>query len=150
VGVRRSVAEDRPDQFTSWLDAKLTGLTAGLACETRRWALSLHDGGPRTRARSPHTAQACMRAARPTLLAWSARHDHLREVTRDDVLTYLADLYGHERRQAVTALRSLFTWAKKTGVIFRNPATRIKLGKREQVIWQPLTASKKAPCTTGR
>ena len=88
------VAEDRPDLFTSWLDAKLTGLAAGLARETRRWALTLHDGGPRTRARSPHTAQAYLRAARPALLAWSARHDHLREVTRDDVLAYLAGLYG--------------------------------------------------------
>jgi integrase len=38
-------------------------------------------------------------------------------------------------------LRSLFTWAKKTGVIFRNPATRIRLGKREHPVWQPLTAA---------
>jgi len=137
-------AEDRPDLFTSWLDARLTGLAAGLARETRGWALTLHDGGPRTRARSPHTAQVYLRAARPALLAWSARYDHLREITRDDVLNYLADLYGHERRLVVSALRSLFTWAKKTGVIFRNPATRIKLGKREQVIWQPLTTGQLA------
>ena len=125
------VADDRPDLFSSWLDARLAGLAAGIARETRRWALALHDGGPRTLARSPHTARAYLRAARPALLAWSARHDHLREVTRDDVLAYLADLHGHERRQAVSALRSLFTWAKKTGVIFRNPATRIRLGKRD-------------------
>ena len=142
------VAEDRPDLFTSWLDAKLDGLTDGLARETRRWAVTLHDGGPRTQARSPDTARTYLRTARPALLAWSARYDHLREVTRDDVLTYLADLHGHERRLAVTALRSLFTWAKKTGVIFRNPATRIKLGKREQAIWQPLTAGQLADAVT--
>jgi integrase len=82
------------------------------------------------------------------LLAWSARYDHLREVTRDDILTYLAGLHGHERRQAVTALRSVFTWAKKTGVIFRNPATRIKPGKREHTIWQPLTAGQLAEAAT--
>jgi hypothetical protein len=133
------VAEDRPDLFTGWLDARLTGLADGLAREARRWAVTLHDGGPRTRRRSPDTARAYLRAARPALLAWSAGYDHLREVTRDDVLTYIAGLHGHERQQAVTALRSLFTWAKKTGVIFRNPAARIKLGKREQAIWQPLT-----------
>ena len=45
---------------------------------------------------------------------------------------------------AVSALRSLFTWAKKTGVIFRNPATRIKPGKREHPVWQPLTAGQLA------
>jgi hypothetical protein len=138
------VAENRPDPFISWLDAKLTGLAAGLARETRHWAVTLHDGGPRTRARSPDTARAYLRAARPALLAWSAGYDHLREVTRDDVLTYLADLHGHERYSAVSVLRSLFTWAKKTGVIFRNPAARIKLGKREQAIWQPLTAGQLA------
>ncbi len=134
------VAGERADLFTSWLDAKLTGLAAGLARETRRWAVTLHDGGPRTRARSPHGAQAYVRATRPALLAWPARYDHLREVTRDDILACLAGLYGHERRMAVTALRSLFTWAKRAGVIFRNPATRIKPGKREHPVWQPLTS----------
>jgi hypothetical protein len=142
------VEEDRPDLFTGWLDAKLTGLAAGLARETRRWAITLHDGGPRTRARSPGTARAYLRAARPALLAWSAGYDHLREVTRDDVLTYLAGLYGHERRLAVSALRSLFTWARKTGVIFRNPATRIKLGRRQHPVWQPLTAGQLADAVT--
>ena len=67
------LAEDRPDLFASWLDAKLTGLAAGIAREARRWALTLHDGGPRTRPRSPDTARAYLRAARPALLAWSAR-----------------------------------------------------------------------------
>jgi hypothetical protein len=80
------VDEDRPDLFTSWLDAKLTGLAAGLARETRRWAVTLHDGGPRTRARSPDTALT-----------------YLREVTRDDVLGHIAALHGYERRQAVFA-----------------------------------------------
>jgi hypothetical protein len=132
------VEDDRPGLFSSWLDAKLAGLAAGLAGEARRWAITLHDGGPRSRARSPATARAYLRAVRPALLAWSPRYDHLREVTRDDVLGYIADLYGHERYPAVSALRSLFTWAKSTGVIFRNPATRIRLGKRELAVWQPL------------
>jgi integrase len=132
--------DDRPDLFSTWLDAKLAGLATGLASEVRRWAVTLHDGGPRTQPRSPGTARIYLRAVRPALLAWSARYDHLREVTRDDILAHLADLYGHERQVAVSALRSLFTWAKKTCVIFRNPATRIRAGKREHPVWQPLTA----------
>jgi hypothetical protein len=134
------LTDDRPDLFTGWLDDKLAGLAAGLASETRRWALTLRNGGPRTRPRAPGTARVYLRAARPALLAWSARYDHLREVTRGDVLAHVAGLYGHERYSAVSALRSLFTWAKKTGVIFRNPATGIKLGKRDLPIWQPLAA----------
>jgi len=103
------LTDDRPDLFTGWLDVQLDGLAAGLASEARRWALTLHNGGPRTRPRSPDTARACLRAARPALLAWSARYDHLREVTRSDVLAHIAALYGHERCSAVSALRSLFT-----------------------------------------
>ena len=60
------------------------------------------------------------------------------------MLGYINGLYGHERRQAVAALRSLFTWAKKVGVVFRNPATRIRLGKRELAVWQPLTGAQLA------
>jgi hypothetical protein len=56
---------------------------------------------------------ACLRATWPALLAWLARNDHLREFTRDDVLAYLAGLYGHERRLAVSVLRSLFTRANR-------------------------------------
>jgi len=64
----------------------LDGLPLGLAGEARRWAVALHDGGPRTRARAHATAQSYVRAARPALLAWSARYDRLREVTHDDAL----------------------------------------------------------------
>ena len=138
------VSEDRPGLFTSWLDVRLAGLSPGIAREIRRWATALHDGGPRTQARSPHTARAYLRAALPALRAWSARYDHLREVTRDDVLGYINGLYGHERRGAVAALRSLFTWAKKSSIVFRNPATRIRLGMRELAVWQPLTGSQLA------
>ena len=130
--------EDRPGLFTIWLDARLGGISAGLAAEARRWALELHDGGPRTRPRSPGTARAYLRAARPALVSWSGRRGHLREVTRDDVLDYLAGLRGHERAAAISALRSLFTWAKRRQVIFRNPVTRIGAGKREHPVWQPL------------
>jgi Phage integrase, N-terminal SAM-like domain len=135
------LADDRPGLFARWLDARLTGLPAGVARETRRWALTLHDGGPRASPRSPHTARAYVRAALPALLAWASAYEHLREVTRDDVVSYLAGLHGHDRYQAVAALRSLFTWARKAGVIFRNPATRIRLGKRDLPVWQPLAAA---------
>ena len=144
LGAMEIVTEDRPDLFSSWLDARLAGLAAGIARETGHWAVTLHDGGPRTPARSPHTARAYLRAVLPALTGWSATYDHLREVTRDDVLGHIGTLYGHERHQAVSALRSLFTWAKKTGVVFRNPATRISTGKREHAIWQPLTGGQLA------
>ncbi|WP_306361423.1 hypothetical protein [Nocardia sp. CC227C] len=69
---------------------------------------------------------AYLNAARPALLAWSANHDHLRETTRDEVLAYLADLCAEPRMIASTGLRSLFGWAKRNGVIVRDPCARIR------------------------
>ncbi|WP_281270693.1 hypothetical protein [Amycolatopsis palatopharyngis] len=36
-------------------------------------------------------------------------HDHLREITRDDILAYLDTLHGEPRSTVFTTLRSLFT-----------------------------------------
>ncbi|MFB6613562.1 hypothetical protein ACFCV9_04995 [Streptomyces sp. NPDC056367] len=75
---------------------------------------------------------------RPALLEWSNRHDHLRAVTGDDVLTYITLLYGHQRHDPFVALRSLSAWAKRNGPIFRNPTRRIKVGPYEYAVPKPL------------
>ena len=36
------------------------------------------------------------------------------------------------------ALRSLFAWARKNGVIFRNPTSRLRVGDRVSKLIQPL------------
>ncbi|MFB6507213.1 hypothetical protein ACFYXP_32745 [Streptomyces sp. NPDC002466] len=43
------------------------------------------------------------------------------------------------------ALRSLFTWAKRNGLLFRNPTYRIKVGQYEYGVLQPLV-----PAQVGR
>jgi integrase len=137
------VADDRPPVFDAWLSVKLDGLAPAIAVQARRWVLVLRDGGPRRRPRKPGTAAAYLNTVRPALLTWSQTYDHLREVTRDDVLAYLAylaRLHGGPRMAALVALRSLFTWAKRDAVIFANPASRITIGARTLPIWQPLTA----------
>ncbi|MGV9879626.1 hypothetical protein [Streptomyces sp. NPDC003006] len=59
-------------------------------------------------------------------------------MTRQDILTHLKTLHGHHRRDQLVALRSLFAWAKRSGLIFRNPASRIKVGQNEYSVLQPL------------
>ncbi|MEU4097467.1 hypothetical protein [Streptomyces sp. NPDC026673] len=59
-------------------------------------------------------------------------------MTRDDVLTYITTLHGHQRHDQLVALRSLFNWAKRNGMIFRNPTSRIKVGQYEYAVLQPL------------
>jgi len=129
----------RPAKVRGWHPTVRRGMqrTPAIAQEASRWARQLHDGGPRCRARCPETA-AYLRWVRPALVDWSTHYDHLREVTRDDVLACLSGLRGEARRSTVTALRSLFGWARRSGVIFRNPATGIRLGKRDYPVWQPL------------
>jgi hypothetical protein len=132
------LCDDRPTTFEQWLASKLDGLAPGIRAETQRWARTLRDGGPRTRARDQATVQGYLRAVRPALLAWSATYDHLREVTHDDVLAHAEALHGHQRHTIVVALRSLFAWAKTNGVIFRDPTRRIRVGRRDWPVWQPL------------
>jgi integrase len=71
-------------------------------------------------------------------LTWSVRVDHLREITRQDVLAVLADLHGGQRQSTLIALRSLFGAAKKDGVVFPDPTSRIPVGERESRLIQPL------------
>ncbi len=120
--------DDRPATFEKWLAVKLDGLAPGIRSETERWVRALHDGGPRSPARDPDTTRKYLRLARPALLEWSARYQHLREVTREDILAHVDRLHGRERRVTLVALRSLFAWAKKNDVIFGNPTSQIKGG----------------------
>jgi hypothetical protein len=131
--------DDWPATFEVWLEGKLNGLAPGIHAETSRWARVLHDGGPRTRARDEKTVRGYLWAVRPALLAWSVGHDHLREVTHQEVLAHVEALHGQQRQTTLVALRSLFAWAKKTGVIFRDPAAAIRVGRLDWPIWQPLT-----------
>lgn len=130
--------DDRQSIFEQWLPRKLDGITAGIADETEAWLRLLHQGGTRSRARSMQTAWQYLNMLRPVLLAWSSHAEHLREITRQDVLTALDELHGVQRQSTLIALRSLFGTARKTGVIFRNPTSRIPVGERESRLIQPL------------
>jgi integrase len=63
---------------------------------------------------------------RPLLENWAATRGHLREITVADVTAALSPLRGWQRRNAIAALRSLFRFAKKRGLIFANPTTRLR------------------------
>ena len=128
----------RTSAFEDWLEGKLDGIAPGIARETENWLRILRDGGPRTRPRNIHTVRQYARAVRPVLLDWSTRYDHLREVTRENVLEALAPLHGTDRQNTLIVLRSLFGFCKKNGVVFRNPTSRIWVGNRHSKLIQPL------------
>ena len=137
LGVERTVEildqlgvfdDDRVPAFEPWLQRKLDGLAAGIRRDTEDWIRALHAGGPRTRARDPNTVSGYLNELQPVLLGWSQRYDHLREVTREDILAIADALHGTKRRHMLSVLRSLFRHCKKTGAIFRDPTARIRVG----------------------
>jgi integrase len=130
--------DDSEPSFERWLAERLEGLAPGIRSEAERWTRVLRDGGPRSLPRREGTVWLYLNRVRPALLEWSNPYDHLREVTRDDVLTYVKTLRDHQRHDQLVALRLLFTWAKRNGLIFRNPTSRIKVGQYEYAVLQPL------------
>ncbi|NYI86688.1 hypothetical protein HNR02_000011 [Amycolatopsis endophytica] len=132
--------DDRQPTFARWLEAKLTDIAPGIRDETRRRVQLMHTGGPRTRARNHRTLRGYIDLLRPVLLAWSEHHDHLREITRNEVVAAIAPSHGIRRQITLVALRSLFSWAKRQGVVFANPTNRIRVGQVEPGVLQPLTA----------
>jgi len=132
------LADDRRPSFEGWLERKLDGLATGIRQDVEVWLRTMRDGGPRTRPRDIASVWNLMNHVRPTLTGWSERYDHLREVTRDDVIAVLGELHGSRRSNVLVALRSLFAFCKKQGTIFRNPTQGIKVGQHPYGIAQPL------------
>ena len=131
--------DDRRPAFDAWLDRKLDGVADGIRRDAERWLRTLKDGGPRSRPRSIATVHSHLGKALPALLDWSARYHHLREVTRDDIQDHVRGLHGSQRHNTLVALRSLFGFCLSAGVIFRNPARGIKVGRRPSAtVLQPL------------
>jgi hypothetical protein len=131
--------DDRRPAFDAWLDRKLDGLASGIRRDAERWLRALKDGGPRSRPRSIATVHSHLGKALPALLDWSARYHHLREVTRDDIQDHMRGLHGSQRHNTLVALRSLFRFCLSAGVVFRDPARGIKVGRRlSSTVLQPL------------
>jgi hypothetical protein len=102
---------------------RVTGeLAPGFAGPARRWLLVLLDGGPRARPRSEATIYAYSAAARPILQEWGRGYGHLREITPSDIYAALEPMSGCPRNKTAQALRSLFRFAKRHGLVFTNPA----------------------------
>jgi hypothetical protein len=123
--------DDTTPAIRSWIDRNADQLPAGFADVVRTWLLVLLDGDRRARPRSPDSLYVYFKFVRPIIEHWATEHGHLREITATDVTTALEPLRGHQRRNAVTALRSLFRFAKKRGLIFTDPTTRLKAERVE-------------------
>jgi site-specific recombinase XerD len=130
--------DDTVPTIRSWIDRNTEQLPPGFAEPVRAWLLTLLDGDPRARPRSPSSLCVYFSFVRPAIQRWAVNRDHLREITRADVAAVLKPLRGHQHRTTVAALRSLFQFAKRRGVVFANPTTRLKATRVEPTL-RPLT-----------
>ena len=131
--------DDRVPALDTWTESKLAVLAPGIAACARSWAQALRDGTRRTRPRKPGTIRRYLRCLHPVLTDWSARYGHLREVTAGDVTAAIGTLRGHKRHQVLVALRSLTRHCTKTGLIFTDPAARIRTARRPDGLILPLS-----------
>ena len=130
--------DDRISSFTALTRARLVLLPPPMAADVGHWLRTRSQGGPRSRPRDEHTVRMNLNRVHPLLLAWAGHYTHLREVTAADITAATGLLHGSLRRQTLTALRSLFGHASKTGTIFRDPTRGVRDGQRPLILIQPL------------
>ena len=138
LGLAGLLDDDRIPSFTSLAQERLALLPPPMAAGVRDWLRTRSQGGPRSRPRDEHTVRMNFNRVHPLLLAWAGHYVHLREVTAADVIAATGPLHGTLRRQTLTALRSLFGHATKTGTIFRDPTRGVRDGQRPLILIQPL------------
>lgn len=119
--------DDTKLTIRSWIERRTGELPPGFAGDVRAWLLVLLEGDARARPRSHSSLYVYFGAVRPLLQSWSVTRGYLREITTDDVAVVLGPLRGWPRHNAISALRSLFRFAKKRGMIFTNPTTRLQV-----------------------
>jgi len=122
-----------------WAERRTDDLPVGFAVIVRAWLLILLDGDARTRPRSHASIYVYFGGVHPHLQRWAATRGHLREVTAADVTTALDPLRGERRSNAIVALRSLFRFAKKRGLIFADPTARLVVPRPDRRGLLPLT-----------
>jgi hypothetical protein len=132
--------DDTTAAIRAWIDRRTGELPAGFGRDVRAWLVVLLDGDARTRPRSHATVHFHFGGVRPFIECWAATRGHLREITSSDVDTALEPLRGHQRYNAITALRSLFRFARRRGLTFADPTAHLRGGRGAGRTVLPMTA----------
>ena len=132
--------DDTTAAIRAWIDRRTGELPAGFGRDVRAWLVVLLDGDARTRPRSHATVYFHFGRVRPFIECWAPTRGHLREITSGDVDTVLEPLRGHRRQNAITALRSLFRFAKRRGLTFADPTRHLRGGRGAGRTVLPMTA----------
>jgi hypothetical protein len=108
---------------------RLAELPEGIRREISLWLDELSAASRRARPHAATTITSYLRAVLPVVRSWADDHTSLREVTSDEVCTWIAPLTGSARVGTLVALRSLFKVLKSRRVIFTDPARSVHPGR---------------------
>jgi hypothetical protein len=129
--------DDRPDSLDRWCQKHFAFLAPDIRAELDTWIGLLRHGTSRRRPRARSTVVTLLRLVLPFLTEYGGRYATLRQVTRDDLATWLTN--RPHRAYEASALRSLFGMLKAERLIFSNPMRGIKGGRLTTTIPASLT-----------
>lgn len=125
----------------TWIDTSTSGLPPGFGVGVRAWLFATLDGADRMRPRTHTTLYVHFGSVRPLIEQWTTTRRHLREITRTDVDAGLRPLRGHPRYNAISALRSLFRYTKRKGLVFADPTHHLRGGRSVDRVLVPMTTA---------
>lgn len=128
--------DDRPDILGAWIDARLAGIHPAIRVEVQTWIDVLRYGGGRRPARKEATIRQKLDYISRFLTDVSADHSTLREVTTEDITTWLRG--RSSIHDDASAIRDLFKTLAAARLIFGNPARNLHTGTRDATIPVPL------------
>lgn len=130
------IVEDRADSLDIWLDERLGDLPAQIRTEVNTWITVLRDGDQRRRPRARATIVTHIYSISPFLNVCAERYTTLRQVTRDDITTWLQQRPSKARDGC--ALRGLFGVLKQRRLVFTNPTRGVHTGRNRETIPVPI------------
>ncbi len=130
--------DDRPDSLDSWCEAHFASLAPDIRAELDIWINILRHGTSRRRPRARSTIITNLGSILPFLTEYPAKYTTLRQVTRDDVIEWLA--HRPHRAYDASALRGLFRTLKAERLVFTNPTRGVHGGSLPASIPLSLTA----------
>ena len=129
--------DDRADSLDRWCQKHFASLAPSIRVELDMWIWLLRHGTSRRRPRVRSTVVTLLRLVLPFLTEYGGKYTTLRQVTRDDLATWLTN--RPHRTCEASALRSLFGTLKAERLIFSNPMRGIKGGRIPTTIPASLT-----------
>jgi len=135
-----ALLDDRPDKLTVWLEEQLSGFPSQVQAELRAWIEVMRSGGTRRTPRARSTIVTSVSGIRPFLTDVCGRYATLRQVTRQDIISWIAARPGRTRARDASTLRTLFRILKTERLIFADPARGIQSGRNYSSIPIPARA----------